>query len=87
MTEKKDTSPMVKTRRIERQVRIQEINNPPTALFDVAVEYPSTDLPEWFEGLQSIVEDETFTSLEINLGGKVRYHITIVGPLTAGVRE
>lgn len=81
MAKTKDTSPMIKARRIPRQIRIQEINDPPTVLFDRTVEYPTTDLPEWFVGLQSIIEDETFTSLEINLGDKVRYQITVVGPL------
>lgn len=75
--EKKDTSPLVKSRRIKRQIRIQEVNNPPSSLFDITVEYPSDQLPEWFAGLQSIVEDETFTSLEINLGERVRYRIAI----------
>jgi hypothetical protein len=79
---KKDTSPMVKARRIKRQVRIQEINNPPSSLFDITVEYPSDGLPEWFKGLQSIVEDEVFTGMIIYIAGrKVDYHITIVGPL------
>jgi hypothetical protein len=79
---KKDTSPLVKARRIKRQVRIQEINNPPSSLFDVTVEYPSDGLPEWFKGLQSIVEDEVFTGMIIYIDGrKVDYHITIVGPL------
>lgn len=46
--------------------------------FDVKVVYPSTALPEWFAGLQSIVEDETFTAMTITLGnGRVRYHISI----------
>lgn len=78
MAKTKDTSPLVTSRRVKRQVRIQEENTPPVALFDTTVDYPSDDLPEWFQGLQSIVEDETFTSMDINLGGKVRYHITIV---------
>jgi hypothetical protein len=77
MSEKQDTSPMVKSRRVKRLVRIQEINTPSSELFDTTVEYPSDDLPEWFAGLQSIVEDETFTSMDINLGDKVRYHITL----------
>lgn len=73
-----DTSPMIRSRRIKRRVCIQEVNNPPSRLFDITAEYPSDDLPEWFAGLQSIVEDETFTRLIIFLGnGKVRYHITI----------
>lgn len=78
MLEKRDTSPMVKTRRIQRQVRIQETNNPPCSLFDTTVEYSSDDLPEWFAPLQAIVEDETFTDMRINLGGRVVYHITLV---------
>lgn len=76
---KKDTSPMVRSRRIKRFIRIQEENVPPSSLFDTTVEYPSDALPEWFAGLQSIVEDETFTSLDISIGeGRVLYHITIV---------
>jgi hypothetical protein len=78
MSEKQDTSPLVKSRRIKCFVRIQEINTPPVALFDVTVEYPSDGLPEWFAPLQPVIEDETFTSMDINLGGKVRYHITLV---------
>jgi hypothetical protein len=73
-----DTAPMIKSRRIKRRVRIQEINNPPSSLFDTTVEYPSDALPEWFQGLQSIVEDETFTSMKINLGNRVHYRITLV---------
>jgi hypothetical protein len=77
MNEQPDTSPMVKSRRVKRLVRIQEINTPTSKSFDVTIEYPSDGLPEWFAGLQSIVEDETFTSMDINLGGRVRYHITL----------
>ena len=73
----KDTSPLVKSRRTKRQIQIEERNDPPTALFDITVVYPSDDLPEWFRGLQSIVEDETFTKMLINLGNKTYYHITI----------
>jgi hypothetical protein len=84
MAETKDTSPLVKSRRIKRLVRIQEVNNPPSSLFDTTVEYPSDRLPEWFAGLQSIVEDEVFTGMIIYIDGrKVDYHITIVGPLQA----
>lgn len=79
MTDKKDTSPMIKSRRIKRMIRIEEENNPPSSVFDTCVEYPSYDLPEWFQGLQSIVEDETFTSMEISLGERVKYRITLVG--------
>jgi hypothetical protein len=77
MDKEKDTSPLVKSRRIKRHIQIKERNNPPITLFDTTVVYPSDDLPEWFAGLQSIVEDETFTKMLINLGGKVFYHITI----------
>ncbi|HVB20662.1 MAG TPA: hypothetical protein VNG51_01775 [Ktedonobacteraceae bacterium] len=77
MAETKDTSPLVTSRRIKRLVRIQEENTPPVGLFDTTVEYASDSLPEWFAPLQPIIEDETFTSMEINLGGKVYYHITI----------
>jgi hypothetical protein len=78
MSEKKDTSPMVQSRRIKRQIRIQETNHSSSSLFDTTVEYPSNDLPEWFAPLQAIVEDETFTDLRINLGGRVQYHVTLV---------
>lgn len=81
MTEQHDTSPMVKARRIKRLIRIQEVNTPPSSLFDTSVEYPSDGLPEWFAGLQSIVEDETFTSMKIQLGKLVQYRITIVRDL------
>jgi hypothetical protein len=79
MNEKKDTSPMISSRRIGRSIQIEERNDPPMPnTFDVKVVYPSTALPEWFAGLQSIVEDETFTSMTITLGnGRVRYHVTI----------
>jgi hypothetical protein len=76
--QQKDTSPLVKPTRHKQTVRIQEINNPPSSLFDVTVEYPSDDLPEWFKPLQSIVEDDTFTSMDIHLGDRVCYHISIV---------
>lgn len=73
-----DTSPLVKARRIKRMIHIQEINNPPSKLFDMTMSYPSDSLPEWFAPLASIVEDETFSSMDIVLGaGKVRYHIMI----------
>lgn len=77
--EKKDTSPMIRSLRIERPIQIEERNDPPMPnSFDTKVVYPSTELPEWFQGLQSIVEDETFTSMVITLGnGKVRYFITL----------
>lgn len=75
---KKDTSPLVKPTRHKQIIRIQEINNPPSSLFDTIAEYPSDELPEWFAPLQSIVEDDTFTSMTINLGDKVAYHISIV---------
>lgn len=78
MSEQKDTSPLVKPTRHKQTIRIQEINNPPSSLFDVTVEYPSDKLPEWFAPLQPIVEDSTFTSMDINLGDRVRYHIEIV---------
>lgn len=78
MTEKKDTSPMIKSMRIKRMIRIEEANTPPSPVFDTCVEYPSYELPEWFSGLQSIVEDETFTSMEINLGDRVKYLISLV---------
>jgi hypothetical protein len=76
--EKKDLSPMIKAKRIKRMIRIQEINTPPASSFDVIVEYPSDGLPEWFAPLQPIVEDETFTTMSINLNEKVYYRITIV---------
>jgi hypothetical protein len=73
-----DTAPLVKSRRVCKLVRIQEVNTPPSSLFDTTVEYPSDSLPQWFAPLQSIVEDDTFTSASINLGGKVEYRIAIV---------
>ena len=77
----KDTSPLIRARRIQRMIRIQEVNTSPSSLFDVTVEYPSNALPEWFQGLQAIVEDETFTGMAITLGEieKVAYHISVVG--------
>ena len=83
----KDTSPMIKSRRIKRRVRIEERNTPPSTLFDVTVEYPSDALPEWFASLQPVIEDETFTSMVINLGGRVHYHITIVNESVQGVAQ
>lgn len=78
---------MVKSKRIKRLVRIEEKNIPPSRLFDVTVEYPSDALPEWFAPLQPIVEDETFTSMIINLGGKVHYHVTIVSKSAQGAAQ
>lgn len=83
----KDTSPMVRSRRIKRLVRIEERNTPPSKIFDVTVEYPSDALPEWFQGLQSIVEDETFTNMVINLGDRVHYHVTIVSEVAQGAAQ
>jgi hypothetical protein len=77
----KDLSPMIVTRRIKRMVQIREMNHPPSSLFDVTVQYPSIALPDWFKGLQSIVEDETFTTMTINLGGRTYYRLTIVRDL------
>mgnify|MGYP001609196335 CR=1 FL=1 len=79
MAEEANTAPMVKSARIKRNISIQEINEPPApTTFDTTAVYPSDALPEWFAGLQSIVEDETFTSMAINIGrGKVYYRITI----------
>jgi hypothetical protein len=75
----KDTSPMIRSRRIKRPIRIEERNDPPMPnTFDTTVEYSSDALPEWFKGLQSVVEDETFTGMVITLGGgRVRYHISL----------
>jgi hypothetical protein len=64
----KDTAPFVISPRFKRVVCIQEVNTPPSSLFDTTVQYESSELPEWFAGLQSIVEDETFTSMIIYLG-------------------
>lgn len=75
---KKDTSPLVKPTRHKQTVRIQEVNTPPSSLFDTTVEYPSDELPEWFAPLQPIVEDSIFTSMDIHLGDKVTYLISIV---------
>jgi len=74
---KRETAPFVASRRIIRNIRIQERNNPPSLAFDVDVVYASDALPEWFQGLQSIVEDETFTNMLINLGDSVHYLISI----------
>lgn len=58
-------------------VKIQEMNNPPAPnTFDISVAYPSDKLPEWFSHLQPIVEDTTFTSMEINIG-QTCHHITL----------
>ncbi len=76
--QKKDTSPLVKPIRHKQTIRIEEIHTPVSPVFDVTVEYPSDDLPEWFAPLQSIVEDDTFTSMDVHLGEQVRYHISIV---------
>ena len=73
----RESAPFVASRRIIRNIRIQERNNPPSIAFDVDVVYASDALPEWFQGLQSIVEDETFTNMLINLGDKVHYLISI----------
>jgi|GEM_PF-2633696 len=73
----RETAPFVNPRRVIRNIRIQERNNPPSLTFDVDVVYASDALPLWFAGLQSIVEDETFTDMTINLGDKVRYHLSI----------
>ena len=79
MEEKNDTSPFIRSRRIQRIVIIREEGHPPSKLFDTVVTYPSNSLPEWFAPLQPIVEDETFTSMVINLGGAVYYKISIEG--------
>ena len=79
-----DTAPFIRSRRIKRLIRIQEQNTPPVSLFDVTVEHPSDQLPEWFAPLQPIVEDETFTDMHINLGQKTHYHLSIVGALSEG---
>lgn len=75
----KDTSPFVKPTRVKKMVRIQEINDPPAPnTFDVTVEYPSDELPEWFQPLQAVLEDETVNSMTINIGnGRVRYEIKL----------
>jgi hypothetical protein len=78
----KDTAPFVISPRFKRVVCIQEVNTPPSSLFDTTVQYESSELPEWFAGLQSIVEDETFTSMIIYLGKKVQYRISVKAPLT-----
>ncbi len=71
-----DTAPMVQARRIKRAIEIQERNTPRSTLFDVTTFYMSDRLPQWFTGLQSIVEDEYFTSMVIQLdAGSVKYHI------------
>jgi hypothetical protein len=77
--EKRDTSPLVPSRRIKRHICIEERNDPPISLFDTTVVYASDHLPEWFAPLQPIVEDETFTKMLINLGGKTFYHLSIAG--------
>jgi len=76
--QEKDTSPMIPSSRHKQRVRIQEENKPESSLFDTTVEYDSDDLPEWFKPLQPIVEDDTFTSMTINLGDRTFYHISIV---------
>lgn len=81
MAQQQDTAPFIRSRRIKRTIRIQEENKPKSLMFDVVAEYPSDALPEWFAPLQAIVEDETFTSMVINLGNRVIYHLSIVSPV------
>lgn len=74
---KKDTSPFIRSRRIQRNIRIEERNIPASPTFDITVEYPTNELPEWFQGLQSILEDETFKAMQINLNNRVFYNLNI----------
>lgn len=74
---KKDTAPFIRSARVKRLIRIEEKNDGGSLLFDTIVEYPSNELPEWFQPLQPIVEDHAFTSMVIN-NNSVHYHITIV---------
>lgn len=72
-----DTSPLVPTTRHKRNIRIEERNIPASpSIFDVTVNYPSDRLPEWFKDLQSVLEDDTFTNMVINLGNRTFYHIS-----------
>ena len=76
----KGGAPFAESTRRKVRVQIQERNNPPCPnTFDTTATYPSDALPEWFSHLQPIVEDTTFTSMEINLGEKTYYyHISLV---------
>lgn len=74
-----DTAPIVPPRRVRKLVRIEEANNPPAPnTFDVTTQYQSDELPLWFRPLQAVIEDDTFTSMTINLGDRVEYRISIV---------
>jgi hypothetical protein len=87
MEEKKDTSPVFgRAPRHKKIVTIKQENEFAPSL-DVTAVYPSDELPEWFAPLQSIVEDEGFSSggqIVITLGsddgtgGSVKYYITAV---------
>lgn len=86
MTDKKDTSPIFgPSRRIKRYVEIEEQNDTPMPnTFDTRVSYYSDNLPEWFAPLQPIIEDTSFTRMEITLGdGLVTYQISKI-PLPPG---
>lgn len=74
-----DTAPIVPSRRKRKLVRIEEVNTPPSPnVFDVKTQYHSDELPLWFRPLQPVIEDETFTSMTINLGDRVEYRISVV---------
>jgi len=81
-----DTSPIFgRSERIKRMIKIEELNDPPMPnTFDTTVEYASDSLPEWFQGLQSVVEDAGFTGMVITLGGNrrgggiTRYHLSAI---------
>lgn len=59
-------------------VRIEELNDPPSSLFDTNVVYSSSELPGWFQPLQAIFEDTSFTEMWIKLDSHVQYHISLV---------
>ncbi|HLZ64431.1 MAG TPA: hypothetical protein VKR06_46480 [Ktedonosporobacter sp.] len=81
----KDTSPVFgRAPRLRKIVTIKQVNEFAPSM-DVTAVYLSDELPEWFAPLQSIVEDEGFSSrgsIVITLGsddgtgGKVVYNIT-----------
>jgi 8-oxo-dGTP pyrophosphatase MutT (NUDIX family) len=76
VSKKQDAAPMVKPTRRKCRVQIQERNRY-ASMFNTTVQYDSDNLPEWFKGLQSIVEDLDFRKLTIKIGSDVRYHISI----------
>lgn len=75
-----ETGPIVPPRRVRKLVRVEEVNNPLSTIFDAVKQYKSDELPLWFRPLQAVIEDEQFTSMTINLGDRVEYRISIIAP-------